>query len=162
MILSLISAMSSNGVIGKDSSLPWHFPTDLKFFKDTTRAKTVIMGRKTFESEGMPKPLPNRRNIIVTRDKDYLSILDVEIAHSLEEAIEISKDDGEVFIIGGSHLYKQAIDIVDKIYITIIDKEYDGDTFFPPFDWMSFGVLKQTYITENEVGLSFIEAMRIK
>lgn len=161
MTLSLISAMSINGTIGKDNTLPWYYPSDLKYFKTTTVGKPVIMGRKTFEAEGMPKPLPKRRNIIVTRNEDYTTLYDVEIAHSLTEAISLC-DEEEVFVIGGSQLYAEAIDIVDKIYITLINKEYDGDTFFPPFDWQKFVVVKNETVEENDTKLSFIEAIRIK
>lgn len=161
MILSLISAVAQNGTIGKDGKLPWHYPTDLKYFKDTTRGKPVIMGRKTFEAEGMPKPLPGRRNIIVTRNPNYTTPYNIEIAGSLNEAIELCKDSEEVFVIGGSKLYEEAIEIVDKIYITLINKEYDGDTFFPRFDWHQFTVVEQKIIEENNTKLSFIEAIRI-
>ncbi len=161
MILSLISAMSTNGVIGCDGKLPWHYPSDLEYFKRVTLGKTVIMGRKTFEAEGMPKPLPKRRNIIVTRDTNYSTPHQVEIVHNLTEAYELCKEEEEVFVIGGSHLYSEVIQKVDKIYITIINKDYDGDTFFPKFDWNNFVVSKRKTVEENDTMLYFIEAIRI-
>lgn len=160
MTLSIISAISENGVIGKDNTLPWHFSSDLKYFKQITAGKTIIMGRGTFESEGIPKPLPNRRNIVVTSNQQYITPYDVEIVHSLEQALDISKDDGEVFVIGGSKLYEQALKKVDKLYITLINKQYDGDTYFPKFNWQDFIIVDQRPIEENGVTLSFIEAIR--
>ena len=160
MTLSIISAISENGVIGKDNTLPWHFSSDLKHFKLTTAGKTVIMGRGTFESEGIPKPLPNRRNIIVTSNQNYVTPYDVEIVHSLDQALEISKNDGEVFVIGGSKLYEEALKKADKLYITLINKQYDGDTYFPKFNWQDFITTDQRLIEEDGVTLSFIEAIR--
>lgn len=162
MTLSLISAYSLNRVIGKDNSIPWYYPSDLKHFKKATAGKTVIMGRKTFESKGMPKPLPNRRNIVVTQNKDYQTPYSVEIVNSLQEALDLSASDEEVFVIGGANLYKEALDKVDKIYITIIGKEFSGDTYFPEFDWNNFDITKETHIVEEETKLTFIEAYRRK
>lgn len=159
MIPSLISAMSINGVIGNDGTLPWHFPSDLKYFKEKTLGKPVIMGRKTFEAEGMPKPLPKRRNIIVTRNQNYNTPYKVEVVHSLDQAINLCNEE-EIFIIGGAQLYKEAIDIVDKLYITFINEEYEGDTFFPSFDWQNFTMLSSETIEEKGTRLTFVEAIR--
>lgn len=139
MILSIIAAMGKNNEIGKDNKLLWHLPADMKHFKEITSGHSVIMGRKTFESIG--HPLPNRRNIVITRNKDYINS-QVEIVNSLEEALRLvslehgrnfeeNQDEVEVFIIGGGEIYKQALDKANKIYLTQIDQSFDADTFFP-------------------------------
>lgn len=129
MIISLIAAIGKNNELGKGNTLLWHMPADMKYFREKTRGHTVIMGRKTFES--LKVPLPNRRNIIITRDINYKKE-GIEIVHSLEEAIEQTKSEGEVFIIGGAEIYKQAMSIADRLYITHIDAEdKTADAFFP-------------------------------
>lgn len=135
MKVSLIVAVSKNGVIGKDNDLIWHFPKDMRFFKDTTLGHHVIMGRKNFES--IPhkySPLPDRTNIVITRKNDYQAKGCITV-NSLEEALKIAKknQDPEPFIIGGGQIYKLALEknLVDKIYLTKIMHSFDGDTFFP-------------------------------
>ena len=141
MKVSLIVAVSENGVIGKDNDLIWHLPKDMKFFKETTMDHHVIMGRKNFES--IPhkyRPLPNRTNIVVTRQSDYKADGCV-VVNSVEESLEIAKQNGdsEPFIIGGGQIYKIALEqnLVDRIYLTRIHYSFDGDTFFPELnsDW---------------------------
>ncbi|HAF30202.1 MAG TPA: dihydrofolate reductase [Bacteroidales bacterium] len=135
-MLSIIVAIAENNVIGKDNDLIWHLPRDMKHFKDTTTGHYIIMGRKTFESNG--KPLPNRTNIIITRDKNYKAEGCI-IVNSLEDAIEEAKNDTEAFIIGGGVIYKLAMPLVDRIYLTKIHHSFDGDTFFPEInmnDWI--------------------------
>src|SRR5690349_5211306 len=107
-MISLIVAHSKNGVIGADADIPWHLKDDLQRFRDKTRGHSIIMGRKTFESKPLGRPLPKRRNIVVTRNKKW-SFEGVEVAHSLEEALEMTKGEEEVFVIGGGEIYKQAI-----------------------------------------------------
>lgn len=126
--LIAIVALSSNRAIGRDNQLLWHLPNDLQFFKRITLGHTVIMGRKTFESIG--KPLPNRRNIVISRQKGYSSN-GIEVAHSLEHAIELCQGEEEVFIIGGAEIYRQSLPYVDTIYQTRVDVEINGDAFFP-------------------------------
>ena|SRR5690554_1682886 len=126
---SIIVAAAQNNAIGKKNSLLWHMPEDLKFFKKTTSGHTVIMGRKTFESVG--KLLPNRRNIIISRQKDY-KVEGAEVVHSLDEALSICNTDEENFIIGGAEIYSLAMDKVDRIYFTLIYNEFEADAFFPP------------------------------
>ncbi|NND31921.1 MAG: dihydrofolate reductase [Saprospiraceae bacterium] len=139
MIISAIAAMSSNRVIGRNNDLPWSLPADMKFFMRTTKGHHVIMGRKTFESMGVP--LKNRTNIVITRDMFYAAS-GIIVAHSLHEALAIAKKAGEaeVFIIGGAEIYTLALPILDRIYLTEIDLTVqDGDAFFPEFDpnnWM--------------------------
>ncbi len=132
MKLSIIAGIGKNNELGKGNTLLWHMPKDLKHFRDITSGKTVIMGRKTFESIG--RPLPNRRNIIITRDKEY-NTEGIEIVYSLDEAIEKVRDEDESFIIGGAEIYKQAIEKANKLYITEIDEVFpEADTFFPTID----------------------------
>ena len=131
MNITLIAAMSDNRVIGKDNQLIWHFPEDLKHFKHLTSGHHVIMGRKTFESVG--KPLPNRTNIIITRQTNY-EAEGCLIAHSIKEALAMVKGDEQPFIVGGAEIYKQALDFANTIELTIIHGKYDGDSYFPEFD----------------------------
>ena len=126
--LTIIAAASVNNVIGLDNKLIWYIPKDLKRFKKLTQGHSVIMGRKTFES--LPSPLPNRRNIVVTRNKDY-SPGGIQVFSSTEDAIDVCKDDLQPFIIGGGEIYSQTINLVDKIEITRVYKDYQGDAFFP-------------------------------
>ena len=126
--LTIIAAASINNVIGFDNKLKWNIPKDLKRFKELTQGHSVIMGRKTFES--LPSPLPNRRNIVVTRNKEY-SPEGIEVFSSVEDAIDVCKDDLQPFIIGGGEIYSQTINLVDKIELTRVYKDYQGDTFFP-------------------------------
>lgn len=127
-------ALDENGLIGKEGGLPWHLPRDLKYFKETTLGQTVIMGRKTFESTG--KPLPRRRNIVVTRKTDYAPE-GVEVAGSLETALQMAGGEAEAFIIGGAEICRQALeqDLADRMYLTRIHAVFEGDVFFPEVDW---------------------------
>ncbi len=131
MNLTLIAAMAKNRVIGKDNDLIWHFPEDLKHFKRLTSGHHVIMGRKTFESVG--RPLPNRVNIVISRQEDYQAE-GCKVAQSLEEAIAMVVDDDQPFIVGGAEIYKQSLSHANTIELTLIDAEYEGDTYFPEFD----------------------------
>lgn len=127
MIVSIIVAIDENKGIGKNNQLLWHLPNDLKFFKKTTSGHTVIMGRKTFDSIG--KPLPNRRNIVISRNKD-LKIEGAEVYNSIDEALTTCQQEQEVFIVGGAEIYKQALPLTNKFYITKVHHEFDADTFF--------------------------------
>lgn len=131
MNLTLIVAMAKNRVIGKNNDLIWHFPEDLKRFKRLTSGHHIIMGRKTFESVG--RPLPNRTNIIITRQPNYQAE-GCLVAGSLEGAVKLIKDDPQPFIVGGAEIYRQSLDIAQTLEITLIEAEYEGDTFFPEFD----------------------------
>jgi len=126
--VSIIVAISENNAIGKDNQLLWHLPADLKHFKEITSGHTIIMGRKTYDSIG--RPLPNRRNIVITRKAD-LQIENVEIVNSLDEAISLCANENEVFIIGGAEIYKNAILLGNRIYLTTVHQEYEADVFFP-------------------------------
>jgi len=136
-MISLIAAIGKNYELGKKNALLWNMPTDMKYFRDTTRGHTIIMGKKTFESMG--KPLPNRRNIIFTRDPDFKAE-GAEVSNSLEETIKSFKDSGdEIFVIGGGEIYKQTIEKADRLYITHVNASFpDADAFFPeiiPIVW---------------------------
>lgn len=129
MVVSLIAAMSSNRVIGQDNKMPWHLSADLKRFKQITTGHPVIMGRKTLDSLG--KPLPNRRNLIVSRTPKAHSTPGCEFFGSLEDALKACHSNDEVFIIGGEQIYRLALPFANRVYLTVIDKTYAGDAFFP-------------------------------
>ena len=129
-MVSIIVAVAKNGVIGDKNSLLWHISEDLRFFKQTTSGHPVIMGRKTYESLG--RPLPNRTNVVISRTAT--AIEGCTVAHSLEEAVAMFPHDEEIFIIGGAQIYALALDIADRIYITRVEHEYEGDTSFPTWD----------------------------
>lgn len=133
MIVSAIVAAAQNNVIGKDNEIPWYLPADLAYFKKTTLNHHVIMGRKCYDSVG--RPLPKRTNIVVTRDP-FFTAEGVVVAHSIEEALGIAFDGGEteVFILGGGHIYRDSLDLWDKLYLTEVDIEPEGDVFFPEID----------------------------
>lgn len=130
-IISFVVAMARNGVIGKDNQLPWRLPADLRHFKTVTMGKPIIMGRKTFDSIG--RPLPGRTNIVVTRDPAYRAEGCV-VAHSIEAGLAAAGDAEEVMVIGGADFYRQLLPRTDRIYLTLIDAEVEGDTWFPELD----------------------------
>lgn len=144
--VSLIVAKSQNGVIGNQGKLPWYFPEDLAFFKQTTLGKPIIMGRNTWLSIG--RPLPGRRNIIVTHNKDFKAE-GAEITHSLEEAVKLFGPDETIFIIGGAKLYRHALPIVDTAWVTEIQCDFKGDATFDelnPEEW------RRVWVEEHEAG----------
>ena len=130
-MISLLVAHDPNRVIGVNNELPWHIPEELAYFKKVSMGKAMIMGRKTFESIG--RPLPGRLNIIITRNEEYTAEGTV-VAHDLREAIEKAKEfSDEIMIIGGAEIFRLAIGIADRLYITLIQKHFEGDTFFPSY-----------------------------
>ena len=135
MILSVIVAMAHNRVIGLNNQMPWHLPADLAWFKKNTLNKPVIMGRKTFESIG--RPLPNRHNIVISRqiEPSDNKISNVSWVKSIDEAISLAQaqQPDEVFIIGGGNIYQQILPLIDRLYLTHIDAELQGDTYFPDY-----------------------------
>jgi dihydrofolate reductase len=163
MTLSHIVAVSANDVIGVNNTLPWDIPEDMKFFRDKTKGRALIMGRKTFESVG--HPLPHRLNVVVTRQKDYpASAPNVVVQPDLKSAIEycagqISKYGEEVFIIGGGEIFKESMDIVDTIYLTRIHKEFPGDIKYPKVDYAKFALAERRDRTEP-VPFSFLTYTR--
>lgn len=128
MILSIIVAAAENDVIGGNNQLLWRLPNDMKWFKSITTGHAVIMGRKTYESMG--KPLPNRRNIVISRNPE-LKFDGCEMAANIDEAVRLVSNDDEVFIIGGGEIYKQAWELADKLYLTRVHTDKDGDTIIP-------------------------------
>ena len=133
MKISLIVAMAANRVIGLDNKMPWHLSADLKKFKAITMGSPIVMGRKTYESIG--RPLPGRSNIIISRNLDYQQA-DCLVFNDIKTAIEASsKDAEEIFIIGGAELYKATLPHADNLYLTVINQDFDGDTFFPEIDF---------------------------
>jgi len=156
-VVSLIVAMSSNGVIGREGDLPWHLPVDLRHFKKTTMGHHLIIGRATWDEVG--KPLPGRTMVVVTRNRDF-SAEDVLVAHSMEEALPLVRDDDEPFIGGGAEIYRQALEaeLVDRLYITRVHAEVEGDTFFPEFDpddWLLVDRVDHPANEKNQYSCSF-------
>lgn len=144
-MISLIWAMDKNRVIGSNNQLPWHLPEDLKYFKRVTMGCPIVMGRKTFDSIG--RVLPGRENVIMTRDIDYVKE-GCKIVHSLDELLQYSKGKKEeVFVIGGAEIFKETLPFADKLYITVIQHEFPGDTFFPSFS------LNEWELVSSEAGL---------
>lgn len=138
MTVSLIAAVAQNGIIGRNNAngkpdLPWHLPDDFQFFKATTSGHPIIMGRKSLDALG--KPLPKRTNIVVTRNQDF-QMPGVTIVHTLNEALTEARklEDSEIFVIGGAEVYAMALPIANRLYITEIERSYEGDTHFPAFD----------------------------
>jgi dihydrofolate reductase len=136
--LAMIVAMASNRVIGRNNQLPWYLPNDLKYFKATTMGKPIIMGRKTYESIG--KPLPGRTNIVITSNREF-SAEGVKVAHTIDEAMNIAdavavlEGAQEVVVIGGSEIYALFLPKTDRLYLTEVHAEVEGDAFFPELDW---------------------------
>ncbi len=149
MLLSIIVAADLNNVIGAGNKLLWNLPDDMKHFRELTKGHPVIMGRKTHESIG--RALPGRQNIVISRRKD-LTIDGCDVVDSLDRAIELVKDDptGEVFIIGGGEIYKQAMDRADRIYLTRVHGKFTGDTFFPEIDPKMWKEVEREEYTSNE------------
>lgn len=142
-MISMIAAIDRNGVIGVDNKLPWSMPADLKFFRDKTRGHHVIMGRKTYESMG--RPLPDRPNVVITRQKGY-KLEGARVVHSLDEALAIARAASEVetFIIGGADIFEIGLPLADRIYLTEIDFEVSrGDAYFPKLDHRDWQVVEE-------------------
>lgn len=151
MAISMIAAIGKNRELGMNNDLIWHFKEDMKFFRETTTGNTVVMGRKTFES--LPHALPNRRNIIITQNKNYV-VDGAETAGSIDEALEMAKCDN-VFIIGGGKIYSEFLEFADKLYLTEIDDECkDADTFFPFFNKENYNAEKLTDFTVDGIHFS--------
>ncbi len=163
MIVSAILAMSKNRVIGKDNKIPWHLTADLKYFKRTTLNHHIIMGRKTFLSIG--KPLPKRTNIVLTRNPFFVAS-NIIATSSIDEALSIAQnnEETEVFIIGGGEIYRQSMPYWDKVYITLIDLEVEGDVFFPELDkneWQLISEDPHEADEKNEYNYTFLVYERI-
>jgi len=157
--LSLIVAIAKNRVIGVNNTLPWHLPEDLKRFRALTTGHHIIMGRKTYDSLG--RLLPGRTTVIVTRNPDY-KVEGAIVVNSLEAAIAACGDDNEAFLIGGAELYKDGLKLANKLYITEINAEYEGDAFFPEFDMLEWKAReRETHHAENGLSFSYITYQRV-
>lgn len=140
-MISLLVAMDKNQLIGKDNDLPWRLPADLAYFKRVTMGHPIIMGRKTYDSIG--RPLPGRENIIVTRDTSY-EAEGCKVIHSIEAIVKMNEQtDQELFVIGGAEIFKEILPHSDRLYITEINEEFDGDTYFPAFDRAKWKVISE-------------------
>jgi dihydrofolate reductase len=137
-MLSILVAVSANNLIGYDNKLPWHLPADLKYFRNVTMGHPIIMGRKTFDSIG--KPLPGRRNIVITRNKDFAHD-GVEVYYSVEEALKAIPGNENAFIIGGAEIFKLSFHLCDRLYITRIEHDFKGDTYFPEINWSEWRLI---------------------
>ena len=146
-MISIIVAVAKNGVIGDKNTLLWHIREDMIHFRTTTSGHPVVMGRKTFDS--ISRPLPKRTNVVITRNTE-LQIEGCTMAHSLSEAIEMFDSSEEVFIIGGAEIYRQAMPLADRIYLTIVDKEYEGDSSFPEIDYSAWKELSREEYPRGE------------
>ena len=162
MRLSIVVAMDDNRLIGSKNQLPWHLPADLAYFKKLTTGKSILMGRKTYDSIG--RPLPNRRNIVITRNSN-ISIPGCEVVSSIDHALELTKDDPEVMVIGGASLCEQLLPKINRLYITKIDGEFEGDVFFPKyddFDWLEVSCESHPKDNSNAYSYKFIVLDRVQ
>ena len=158
--VSLIVAMAGNRVIGRKNRLPWRLPADLQRFKALTMGKPIVMGRKTWESIG--RPLPGRTNIVVTRDVGYQAEGCV-VVHSVDQALEVAAGTDEVMVIGGANLYKQLLDRADRLYLTHVMADIEGDTWFPEFDiaqWKELERESHSSDEKNEFDYEFVTLER--
>jgi dihydrofolate reductase len=150
MIISMIAAMGKNRVIGKDNKMMWHLPLEYKYFKEVTMGHCIISGRKNFEAQG--RPLPGRVNIVITRNSG-LKIDGCVVVQSLQEALDYAKEHGETeaFVTGGGQIYKQALTFANKIYLTEVDFEAEGEVFFPKFDESNYNktLMRSQVVTEK-------------
>ena len=147
MTIAIIVAVAENNAIGKDNQLLWHLPADLKHFKNITTGHPIIMGRKTYDSIG--KPLPNRRNIVVTRQVG-LTIEGCEVVNTLTEALDLCSSEDEVFIIGGAEIYKSALGLTQKLYLTTVHQAYAADVFFPQVEKAEWQEIDREYHPADE------------
>lgn len=165
MIISLIVAAANNGAIGLNNDLPWRLPADLRHFKTLTTGHHILMGRKTYESIG--RPLPNRTSVVITRNANF-EAEGCKVVHSLSEAIQVAKQtpENEAFLIGGAQLYELALaeKVIDKIYLTEVDTEVEGDAFFPKLETAEWKELSRVHHVANEknpFAYSFVELLRL-
>jgi dihydrofolate reductase len=152
MIISLIAARSRNGVIGRNNDLPWKLPDDMKYFMTTTRGHVVIMGRKNYDSlPASYKPLPNRTNVVVTRQRAFHAPACV-VVHDMNQALEVARknNESETFVIGGAEIYALALPSADRLYLTEIDADIQGDTYFPSFEREEWRVTSRTHHDADE------------
>ncbi|CAH1190897.1 MULTISPECIES: dihydrofolate reductase [Paenibacillus] len=147
MSIELVWAMGENGAIGLNNAIPWRLPKDMAFFKQRTLNKTIIMGRRTWESFG-GKPLPQRRNIVITRDLDY-KVEQAEVVHTIEEGLSATQGE-ELCVIGGSEIYREFLPFADRLVVTKIHEHFEADTFFPNIDWSEWELVEQIEGEQDE------------
>lgn len=171
MIISLIAAVSENGVIGNKNKIPWHIKDDLLHFKELTLNHTVIMGRTTFESlmgyyKKSGKPLPKRRHVIISRDTNYkIDVPECFVVHSVEEALKLAREKedalvgggGEVFVSGGASIFKQTIGVADRLHLTIVHSQFEGDTYFPDYSGFKKVIGKTDKKTAEGLAYTFLD-----
>ncbi|MBM3348662.1 MAG: dihydrofolate reductase [Betaproteobacteria bacterium] len=157
--ISMIVARSSNHVIGKNNQLPWKISADLQFFKKVTLGYPIIMGRKTWESIG--RPLPGRRNIVVSRNSEYQA-KGAELVLSLDEALQSLREFERVFVIGGQQLFNQAFPLADQLFITEIELKVEGDTFFEVPDPQNWQIVERNAASEGDIQFSYLTLNRIR
>jgi dihydrofolate reductase len=147
MKISIIVAMTCDRVIGKNGTMPWHLPAEIKYFKWVTMGKPIVMGRKTFDS--FARVLPGRQNIVITGDPSF-KFEGVDVVHSVDEALAIAGNGEEIMIIGGSDLYRQTMERADRVYLTLIDADIEGDTFFPEINFNDWREVENVFCPGNE------------
>lgn len=158
-MLNIIVAMNNNRVIGKDNKLIWHISEDMKRFKELTWNKTIIMGRKTFES--LPGILPNRKHIVITKDHNYnIEDENVLVVNNIEDILRYVHSDEEVFVIGGGEVYKQLLPYCNKLYLTKISSNEEGNIYFPKFNTDDYNIIKCDNHNENNIEYNFITLER--
>lgn len=162
-MISLIAAVAKNRAIGKDGQLLWHLPEDMRHFRETTRGKPVIMGRKTWES--LPdafRPLPGRHNIVISRNPAF-EAPGATLVGSLTEAIQAAETIKEVFVIGGAEIYSQALPLADRLYLTEVAGDFDGDAFFPPFSGNAWAEASRSVLkSASGIDFSFVVYQRVR
>lgn len=162
MNISIIVAFDKNRAIGFHNELPWHLPADLKHFKKITMGHSIIMGRKTYESIG--KPLPGRKSVVVTNNIGYWKE-GITVVHSIEQAIHDCSDEKEIFIIGGAQIFRHSLELADRLYLTRIDHQFDGDTWFPELDqeeWKKIEEIRNEPDEKNKWPYTFETFVRVK
>ena len=149
-MINIVVAIAKNNVIGKNNKLPWHYPEDLRYFKNITSGKTVVMGKNTFLSivERNGKVLPNRKNVVLTHDKEF-KYKDVTVIHDVNDYL--NNIDEDIYIIGGSQVYHMFLPFADRLYITHISRDYEGDTYFPEIEFSKYDLISE----DNQGDLSF-------
>jgi len=158
-LLSLLVAVADNGLIGVDNQLPWHIPADLKRFKKLSVGKPTVMGRKTWDSLG--RPLPDRRNIVITRNADF-EAPGAEVVSSLEEAIRVSGDAEEIMIIGGAEIFRLALPLADRMYYTHVHTVLEGHTYFPPVAWEQWQPVYQETGEHGGLSYKYVDYNRVR
>lgn len=158
--LSVIAAVASNRVIGRDNGLPWHLPEDLKHFRGLTMGHHIIMGRKTFQSLG--RLLPGRTTVVVSRQPGY-TVEGAKVARSLHEAVAACAGDEEIFVIGGAELYREALTLADRLYLTEIDAAVEGDAWFPDYDRAAWREeARERHLSADGLAYSFVTYRRVR